>query len=32
MNGKSFKHGFTSAKDLSVMLPEGRVSPYYKLD
>ena len=30
--GKSPKQGLTSAKDLSIELPEERESPYYKLD
>ena len=30
--GKSPKQGLTSAKDLPMELPEGRESPYHKLD
>ena len=30
--GKSPKHGLTSFKDLTIKLPEGRESPYYKID
>ena len=29
---KSPKQGLTSAKDLTVMVPEGRDSPYHRLD
>ena len=30
--GKSFKQNLTSAKDLTIDLPEGRESPYHRLD
>ena len=30
--GKSPKQGLTSAKDLTIELPEGRESPYHRLD
>ena len=30
--GKSPKQGLTRAKDLPMELPEGRVSPYHRLD
>ena len=30
--GKSPKQGLTSAKDLPMELPEGRKSPYHRLD
>ena len=29
---KSPKQGLTSAKDLTIMLPEGRDTPYHRLD
>ena len=32
IRGKSLKHGLTSAKDLAIELPEGRESPYHRLD
>ena len=32
MKGKSPKQDLTSAKDLTIGLPEGRESPYHRLD
>ena len=30
--GEKFKQGLTSAKDLTIELPDGRESPYHRLD
>ena len=32
IRGKSPKQGMTSAKELTIELPEGRESPYNRLD
>ena len=32
IRGKSPKQGLTNAKDLPMELPEGRESPYHRLD
>ena len=32
IRGKSPKQGLTSAKDLPIELPEGRESPYHRLN
>ena len=32
IGGKSLKQGLTDAKDITIALPEGRESPYHRLD
>ena len=32
IKGKSSKQGLTNAKDVTIELPEGRGSPYHRLD